>query len=575
MGDRAPTTAGIGQSLTTLATPIALVVTLLWSLHPLQVEAVTYVIQRVESLMALFFLLTFYCFVRGVHCRASRDQSTRRQDRTWWMLSVAACLFGVAIKEVIATAPLLVLLYDRTFVAGSFRDAWRQRAWYYLALAATWLPLAGLVASTGWDRNGTSGFDVGVTPTSYWLTQLEAIARYLGLSVWPHPLVFEYGTFWVRPGAMVPYALVVVPLVAGTFVALRRWPIVGFLGAWFFVILAPTSVMPGRIQMIVEHRMYLPLAAIIVLLVVGGAARWGRRVIVMGLVLAAGLGWLAERRNETYGSAITLWRDTVAKRPENARAFNCLGVTQFDAGQLPGAIESYQTALRLKPVYPEAQNNLGYALTRAGQLPEAIRHLEAALAMKPDYAIAHSNLGNALLLAGRLPDAIQHYEMALRTQPNDPKMHYNLGNALLQAGQISAAIGQYQAALQIDPESPDAQFNLGNALFRAGWLPAAVMHYRAALRLRPDYAEAHSNLGNALLQMRQVPEAIAEFQATLQINPNYAEGHNNLGAALFQNGRTVDAMAEFEAALRIKPDYGAARQNLERMRELQAAGAKR
>jgi hypothetical protein len=227
---------------------LALAIALLWALHPLQTEAVTYVVQRVESLMSLLFLLTLYCFIRSIGSP---------RPRIWQGCAIAACLLGAATKEVIAVAPVLVLLYDRTFIAGSFAAAWRQRWRVHLALAFTWVVIAALVASTGWDRNGTSGFDVGISPSAYWLTQFEAVARYLWLSFWPHPLVFEYGTFWVhQAAAALPYAVVVVPLAVATLVALWRWPVPGFLGAWFFGILAPTSVMPGRIQMIVEHRMY-------------------------------------------------------------------------------------------------------------------------------------------------------------------------------------------------------------------------------------------------------------------------------------------------------------------------------
>ncbi len=96
-----------------------------------------------------------------------------------------------------------------------------------------------------------------------------AVARYLRLSLWPHPLVFEYGTFWVTPAQAVPYALAVAALAAATLWALARRPALGFLGFWFFGILAPTSLVPGTTQMIVEHRMYLPLAAVIALGVAG------------------------------------------------------------------------------------------------------------------------------------------------------------------------------------------------------------------------------------------------------------------------------------------------------------------
>jgi tetratricopeptide (TPR) repeat protein len=561
-----PESAAFGDAaLQSNATLLAFTVALLWTLHPLQVEAVTYVIQRVESLMALFFLLVFYCFVRSV-------ESPR--TRLWQTGAVAACLLGAATKEVIAVAPVLLLFYDRAFVAGSFREAWRQRRGLYLALAATWLLLAGLVASAGWDRNGTSGFDVGIAPAAYWLTQFQAVTRYLWLSVWPHPLVFEYGTFWESgAAAVVPYAIPVVALAVVTLVALWRRPVVGFLGGWFFAILAPTSVIPGRIQMIVEHRMYLPLAAVIALVVGAVTLRAGRRGFIAFLALAAGLAWLTERRNDDYRSGIVLWHDTVAKRPKNARAHNCLGVVLFKAGRTPEAIQSYETALRLQPVYPEAHNNLGYALTEAGRIPEAIKELEIALRMEPDYAIAHNNFGNALLQAGRPAEAIAHYQAALRIKPDFALAHYDLGNALLAAGRTAAAVQSYEAALRWEPDNADTEYNLGNALFTAGRIPEAIAHYQTALRIKPDSVEAHSNLGSALLQLGRTPEAIAEFAAALRVKPDYAEGHNNLGAALYHAGRIPEAIREFETALRLKPGYPDARENLERMRALAPAAA--
>ena len=534
---------------------IALAITLLWALHPLQTEAVTYVVQRVESLMGLFFLLTLYCFIRSVE--ASRP-------RPWQGCAIIACLLGAATKEVIALAPVLVLLYDRTFIAGSFAAAWRQRWRIHLALAFTWVVLAGLVASTGWNRNGTSGFDIGVPPSAYWLTQFEAVARYLWLSIWPHPLVFEYGTIWVnRATEVLPYAVLVVPLAVATLVALWRWPAAGFLGAWFFGILAPTSIMPGRIQMIVEHRMYLSLAALIALVAVGVAARYGRPGVVALLVWAGVLGCVAERRNAVYRDARSLWTDTAAKRPDNERAHNNLGNALVDDGLIADAIAHYQTALRLKPDYPEAHSNLGNAWLKVGRVADSIAECQAALKIEPNYAKAHNNLGNALLEAGRIQEAISHYDAALRLKPGDAKTHYNLGNAWLKSGRFPDAIAEYEIALRIQPRDAEARYNLGNALFEAGRLPEAIGQYLLALQRKPDYLDAHTNLGNAFLQVGRTEEAIAQFEEVLRANPNYAAGHNNLGAALFHAGRAPEAMREFQAALRLKPDYPDARRNLE------------
>ena len=350
------------------ATILALGAALLWTLHPLQTESVTYIIQRAESLMGLFYLLTLYCFIRGAD---AADHSRR----LWFGLAFTACLLGMATKEVMVSVPLIVLLYDRTFLAGSFREAWRRRRGLHVALAATWLLLASLVASAGWNRNGMSGFDVGIKPWAYWLTQFEAVTRYLRLAVWPNPLVFDYGTFWVNhPAAVAPEALVVLGLAAAVLVALWRKPALGFLGTWFFAILAPTSVMPGRIQMIVEHRMYLPLATVMTLAAIGIHRVVRRQGWVVFAALALGLGMLSFRRNGDYRSEIAIWSDTVVKQPNSAEAhFNLGFALARDPGRRDDAITQYREALRLRPGYAEAHNNLGLAWSEMpGRLNDAI-----------------------------------------------------------------------------------------------------------------------------------------------------------------------------------------------------------
>jgi tetratricopeptide (TPR) repeat protein len=535
---------------------------LLWTLHPLQTESVTYIVQRAESLMGLFYLLTVYCLIRGAEAAG--------RQRLWFGLCVAACLLGMATKEVMVSAPLIVLLYDRTFVAGSFREAWRRRWGLHAALAATWLLLAGLVAGTGWNRSGESGFNANSTPWAYWLTQFEAVTRYLWLSVWPHPLVFEYGTFRANLSAEVAlYVLVVVGLAVAVLVALWRRPVLGFLGAWFLVILAPTSVMPGRVQMIVEHRMYLPLAAVMTLAAIGIHATFRRRSWVVFMALALGLGMLTARRNEDYRSELTIWRDTVAKRPNNERAHFNLGVVWSEMpGHLNDAIARYEEALRLKPDYADAHNNLGLAWSQLpGRLNDAIVQYEEALRLRPDYAETHNNLGLAWSqMPGRLNDAIAQYEEALRLKPDSAEAHNNLGLAWSQLpGRLNDAIVQYEEALRLKPDYAEAHNNLGLAWSQLpGRLNDAIDQFEEALRLKPDYAGAHNNLGLAWSKLPgRLNEAIAQYEAALRLQPDYAGAHNNLGLAWSQlPGRRNDAIAEFEAAVRLKPGDAEAHNNL-------------
>jgi len=591
---------------------VALAVALLWTVHPLQTEAVTYIIQRVESLMGLFYLLTLYGFIRAVASEEPRldpaigggnvgaqtcpfDQlrapspsrgcaplqgrdkiaplpmaerslpkaGFRLTANLWFTFSIAACLLGMATKEVMATSPLLVLLYDRTFVAGTFREAWRRRRWLHLSLMATWLPLAGMVASTGWNRGGTAGFNVGIAPLAYWLTQFEAVSRYLWLSVWPHPLVFEYGTFWVQHAAeVVPYALVVVALAAATGWALWRWPALGFLGAWFFAILAPTSLVPGTIQMIVEHRMYLPLAAVITPAVLGLYAAVGRRSWPVFALLALALGVLTARRNTDYRSELAIWSDTVAKRPDSARARSGMGLALDQAGRTPEAIRQLERALRLSPGDVEIRDNLGVTLEHAGRIAEAIQHYETALRLKPQFPEAHSNLGNALLRLGKIPEAIQQYEEALRLRPDFAEAEYNLGGALDQAGRTAEAIRRFEIAVRLKPDYAAAYNNLGNLLHRAKRTPEAIEHYEEALRIEPDFATAHHNLGVAFEETGRIPEAIKQYEAALRNQPDLAEAQNNLGVLLCRSGQVAAGLAHLNEAVRLRPDYARAYFNL-------------
>jgi protein O-mannosyl-transferase len=549
------------------ASVIAFGAALLWAMHPLQTESVTYIVQRAESLMGLFYLATMYCFIRG----ADADGWFQR---SWFALSAGACLLGMATKEVMVSAPLIVLLYDRTFVAGTFREAWRSRWGLYVALAATWLLLVGLVASAGWDRNGMAGFDVGITPWAYWLTQFEAVVHYLSLSVWPHPLVFEYGTFWVsRPTELALYALVVIGLALAVLIALFKRSELGFLGGWFFAILAPTSIMPGRVQMIVEHRMYLSLAAVIVA-GVAGLHHLLRKLRSCGpvvgipsvpvafvLTLALGMGLLTARRNEDYRSELSIWSDTVAKRPDNARAHNNLGnAWSAMPGQLNSAIAQFQESLRLRADFAEAHNNLGVAWAQMpGRLNDAIAQYQEALRLKPDFAGAHYSLGLAWAqIPGRLNDAILQYQEALRLKPDFAEAHCSLGVAWAQIpGRLNDAIAQYQEALRLKPDYAEAYCDLGVAWAQMpGRLNDAIIQYQEALRMKPDFAEAHCDLGAAWAQIPgRLNDAMVQYQEALRLKPDYVEAHFNLGVVWSEMpGRLNDAIAQYQEALRLKPD---------------------
>jgi tetratricopeptide (TPR) repeat protein len=595
----------------------ALAVALLWVLHPLQTESITYIVQRAESLMGLFYLLTLYCFIR----HAERGSGSARQgslpaseggarenrggERCWAGLSIACCFLGMASKEVMVSAPLIVFLYDRTFVSGSFRKAWKEHRGVYIGLASSWLLLGLLVLSTH-SRGHSVGFGLGVTWYTYALTQFYAVAHYLRLSFWPHPLVFDYGSAVVRGlGDVVPQMAAIVLLLAASLVALRRWPAIGFCGAWFFSILAPTStVVPVATQTVAEHRMYLPLAAVAALVVAGACAVAPRRGVFALIAIALGLGLLTARRNEDYHSAVSIWNNTLAQHPESWRAQSDLGIALAeDPGRLQEAlahfeealrlnpdsaqehlnlatvlvkypdrvqeaISHYETALRIDPKSVEAHFDLAIALAdNAGRVQEAIAHYNEALRLRPDYVEAHNNL--AILLArmpGRLDEAISHYKEALRLRPDYAESHYNLAFALAKdPGRLQEAIAHYEQALRIRPDYAEAHFGLAVALAEdPAHLPEAIAHFEEAVRLKPDFTEAHVSLANALAgDPARLQEAITHYESALRLEPDYAEVHYNLANALARDpARVPEAISHYEQALKVNPDYAEAHINL-------------
>lgn len=466
------------------ATRLAAATGLLWALHPVLTQTVTYLSQRTEALMALFYLLTLYAFIRAVE--------TARWG--WYAASVLACFLGAMSKEIMATAPLMVLLYDRTFLSGSFGGALRSRWRFYLGLASSWLLLAVLLVGV---RERGVGYGLGISWFHYLLTQCQALVVYLSLSLWPAPLVFDRGVDLLKTVAQAAPFIAVVVLVVGTtlWMFLRRFP-AGFLLCWFFLILAPaSSVIPVMQQPIGENRVYLSCAGIVTLGVLAAHAVIGlRRSLWAAGIAVLAFGLITARRNLEYRSEIRLWTDTALKAPLNARAHYNLGVALDYAGRRADAIARYQRAIEIAPRYPEPYNNLGNALSEDGRMQEAIPFLETAIELKPDFADAH----------------------------------YNLGYAWLRAGNPTRAIELFQKTAAIDPRSADNYNNWGVALITLGRHAEAPPILQRALALRPNFADAHSNLSVALFQMGRVDEAISHCELALRLKPTLADARRNL-----------------------------------------------
>lgn len=536
------------------AGPLAGAIALLWALHPLNTQAVTYIVQRVEAMMALFLLLTLYCLLRG---------ATSRFSPAWYAASVASCLAGAATKEVIAVAPVLAILYDWIFLSGTLRKALRTRWWVYLGLAASWVALYFLVSGA---RGESAGFHAPISVVGYWGTQLWAISRYLYLAIWPADLTLDYGSEWTTSGwgIVLPGVLVAI-LLAATAAALWRRPKVGFLAAAFFVVLAPTTIVPVATQTVSEHRMYLPLAAVMTLAVVG--VYWlADRAIALGklrsstavacglalvVVAAAGLGARTYFRNFDYLSELTLWQDTIRKCPDNPRAYNNAAVELVLAKRYDLAMEYFDRAIRLRSDYADALYNRGLCFQRRGQIEAAIVDFSRAVKADPHAPILRLKRAECLQQKGRWRQAIEDYDRASLLESNSASLYYNRGFCWQNLGDLRSAVRDYTRTIALEPAFPLAFNNRGICFTTLGQPREAMADYDQAIALNPTNAEAYNNRGVLKNTLQEYKTAAADFTRAIMINPQYPAAHYNRALSYMKLKEYDQAWADVEQARRL------------------------
>lgn len=504
------------------ADSVAFAASLLWIVHPLGTDAVTYITQRTESLMALFYLLTVYASLRA-YASPSRAR--------WEVIAVASCALGMGTKESMVTAPVIVLLFDRVFLFDSVAQALRTRVRLYTGFALTWIILALQVAAT--PRSGSAGFATEVSVWTYLLNQAQVIVRYLRLAVWPTDQVINYGPpLSITFLDALPYAAIVVCLLAVTLVAFRGYALAGFLGAWFFITLAPTSsILPIATEVAAERRMYLPLMAIAVAVAAVSAGRLLRSSVpraippvLLGVTVAA-LGFATLRRNGEHQSWLTLAQTTLERWPTDvahAAVGGELARLRRDDEALPLLRVGARSDVR-------ARYNLGITLFNIGRYEEAIRELELLVTQHPlreETPWARRVMGHAYARLSKWPDAITQLEMTIAMTPGDLEAqrlivdsHNSYGVDLAQAQRYDAAITEFQTALKRDPGNASARYNLATALFDTRAYEHSFIEAERALSADPANADAHHLAGKLLALQGRMKEAVEHLETASKLNP--------------------------------------------------------
>lgn len=480
------------------ASLLAFVVSLLWLIHPLQTGSVTYIVQRAESLMGLLYLTALYAVIRGA--QAARGWA-------WYIGSILAFSVGVATKEVIVTAPIAFLLYDRVFLSTSWREVFQKR-WAFYTLpylpGVVWLFLRLLPvltpSATGEGIPATAGLNVdGLTPWLYARTQPEIILHYLRLVFWPHPLILNYEWPANYDSGVILLAFGGIALLIGTSLwALKTCPPGGFLGLTFFLILAPTSSFIPIWDLAFEHRMYLPLACILTLVVFG--VRWAARkfdaprYLLPGLLVCVAMALTGGTlvRNRDYSSPYTMWTSILDYYPRNYRSLANLGTAYYREQKFDQALTYYTRAIEIKDDDSTVLYNLGMTLQKSGKQKEAETIYRHAIDGNPPglQASLIANQLGLIAIARKAPDE---------------------------------ALTYFQKAVDADGTNAIAQKNLGLLYLRKQNNEGAATHLALAIRLKPNYADAYYWLGIVREQQGRPEEARAAFAGALRYDPIHKE----------------------------------------------------
>lgn len=520
---------------------VAVFTALLFAAHPIQTQAVTYIVQRFTSLASLFYLLSLVTYVR--FRLASRSS---KYNYAFYMLSLALAIIAMKTKEFALLLPVMIALYEFAFFEGGLKKRILHLVPYALTISIIPLSLMGVSASY------VSGTDGSVSRVDYLLTQFRVIMTYLRLLIFPvnQNLDYDYPIYrsLFAPEVFLSFLFLVSLLALGIWLyrnsnmgnRFNSWFLIASCGIiWFFISVAPeSSIIPIK-DVIFEHRMYLPSLGIFLAFVAVTEhliSKWQCKfnkirnfaVLAMTILLTA-LSVTTYARNAIWSDEVLFSEDVAKKSPHKARPHYSLGLAYWNHGRIDEAVRAYKTVIKIEPAFSaDVYNNLGLALRARGNEDEAIQQYKIALTINPLDPDVHFNLANTYINKNLIAEAVSEYEVSVKCKPDDPKTHYYLAIAYTKLGLIDDASKEYAIVIGLNPQDVAARNNLGNIYKSSGRLDDAMKEYLAALRIKPDFVEARYNLANTYLYLGRINEAKNEYKTTLEFKPDFIEARRQL-----------------------------------------------
>ena len=546
------------------------VAALIFLVHPVQTQAVTYIVQRAASLATLFYLMATIFFLRFRLTQSSLQEKPRLAGQGVNVWYSACCLTTVAAmftKEICFTLPLMLLVIDRLLYP---EITWRKRMREFVPLLLTLVIIPGLFALSTRKVNlgelGRLAEPTGtISPYHYLVTQFRVIVTYLRLLIFPlnQNLDYDYPvyrSFWSTP--CWSSFLILVALIVSGFIGYRRKNIMFALAVvWFFLSLSvESSVYPIR-DVIFEHRLYLPMVSYgisVALLFSFLKNHASKHLWLLALImLICGYGSLTYFRNNIWKSNVTLWADVAAKSPNKARAHHNYGQALFAERKYDEAMKEFNVALQLDPSFVLTYFTRGGLYASRGQYELAIKDFNEVLKRSLDK----TRLAQVYLARGKVYAEMEDYQaslndfnQAISLDSKNAVAYSERGLLFARQGNYQQAIKDFDRALQIDSHSAEAYNNRGLARIYQGETEAGLMDFRRALAEAPEFVRVYLNIGLAYFRRGDFSESLNAYRKALEMDPNLIQAYAGMAMVYQAKGQTDKALEQLEMALRKKPE---------------------
>jgi protein O-mannosyl-transferase len=542
----------------------ALLVALLFAVHPVNVESVAWVSSRKYGLLAVFGFLAIFAFLR-----ATREEL----DRRWLVTSVLAQVLAILSSPFAVVLPALMALIN---LCAPRRANWRPLLLHALALGLLALPLA-----PGLNTASKHSTEAGIRVGAFSHASAETLSRFYTMS----RVLFDYGRnlccpLWLNNNyinrlevSLLSFKIIIAwaAVVALAVFCRARWRrgerLPAFCAVWTLICWLPVSNIIPISTTMADRYLYLaaigPFLGLALLLERWSQGETHRQQALVGAAIVLVLFALGSaRRSCVWRDSESLWADSISKQANNPVANYNLGAELLRQERVEAGLEHLREALRGGMGTPGVYNNLAHGLMRQGKYHEASLNAREALILQPKNPRRHAQLAQALFKSERNKSAARFFNSALTLDPEMVVAWVGLGRAELENGEVEAATLAFRAAMRRRENLPEIHNGLGMAQAASGEDAAAASSFRKAIELSADFTEAHFNLGTVLERSGEMEGAIAEFAIATEQQEDHPEAWNNWGMALVNSGKQEEALAKFAKALELRPRYAQAVFNL-------------